>query len=102
VDAPDRVAAIALEAAAGAPCAGCLVVGDGAARWRTAFADLPGVVLAGPGHDHPRAGALARIAARRAAGGEAVDAHALLPVYVRRPDADAHWVERNRVVGGSP
>jgi tRNA threonylcarbamoyladenosine biosynthesis protein TsaB len=75
-----------------------------AARWAVATAGAPGVVsgdpagrsaleLALPGrarfHDAGLlAGAVAALAAERAADGEGVRPHALHPLYVRRPDAE--------------
>lgn len=68
--------------------AGRLVLaGDGALAYRAlAEASVPGVTILDP--VSPLAPAIAAIAERRAALGQAVAPHAIRPVYVRRPDAE--------------
>lgn len=72
---------------------GFRVVGDGAVRHAATFAEVPGFA-ADTWPQHPAASALVEVAVARfaAAGGVAQDL--VVPRYLRRPDAEANWVER--------
>jgi tRNA threonylcarbamoyladenosine biosynthesis protein TsaB len=71
-----------------------LVCGDGALRFRDAFADLDRVELAGPGHAAPSLAALVELAAGRFER-EEFDAPAdVVPLYLRRSDAEIAWDHR--------
>lgn len=72
----------------------CLLVGDGAARYRDAFADLDHALLAGPELAHPSAAVLVGLAHARAVREEFVAPRALAPLYLRDPDAQRHWEVR--------
>jgi tRNA threonylcarbamoyladenosine biosynthesis protein TsaB len=67
-----------------------LFVGDGAlrnqARIREVLGDRAG--FAPPEHHFPRAGIMARLAQARCAGGRALDAALLEPLYLRQSDAE--------------
>jgi len=68
--------------------------GDGAVRYRDDIVTVCGSSVTVATTVPPLAGALGRIAARRA--GEAVLPHAIVPIYVRRPDAE---IARDRQSG---
>jgi tRNA threonylcarbamoyladenosine biosynthesis protein TsaB len=68
-----------------------LAVGDGAARYAPVFADVGGVELAGPGLFHPSAAALVELAHPRALREDFVQPRDLMPLYVRRADAEASF-----------
>jgi tRNA threonylcarbamoyladenosine biosynthesis protein TsaB len=72
----------------------CLVVGDGALRHRAAFADLDRTVVAGPELAHPSAAVLVGLAHARAVREEFVAPRELAPLYLRAPDAQRHWEQR--------
>ncbi|MGD9904629.1 MAG: tRNA (adenosine(37)-N6)-threonylcarbamoyltransferase complex dimerization subunit type 1 TsaB [Vicinamibacterales bacterium] len=77
--------------AGGAP----LVLGPGAARHAAAAGDRPATVA-----DQPLAGTVGRIGGRLHAAGAAGPPHALIPIYVRRPDAEVER-DRRRAAGAS-
>ena len=60
--------------------------GDGAVKYRSAIEATLGASAEIPAGVPPLAGAIARIAAREP--GRAVRPHAVIPLYVRRPDAE--------------
>ena len=72
----------------------CLLVGDGAARYREAFVDVDHARLGGPELAHPSAAVLVGLAHARAVREEFVAPRELAPLYLRAPDAHKHWVER--------
>jgi tRNA threonylcarbamoyladenosine biosynthesis protein TsaB len=61
-----------------------IVIGDGAVRYRDAFAGARGIRIDEP---PPLAGAIGRLAGALAARGAAVAPFAVRPLYIRRPDA---------------
>jgi tRNA threonylcarbamoyladenosine biosynthesis protein TsaB len=65
-----------------------LVCGDGALRFRDAFADLARVELAGPGHAAPSLPALVELAAARFEREEFCAPGEVAPLYLRRSDAE--------------
>ncbi|MDQ6784473.1 MAG: tRNA (adenosine(37)-N6)-threonylcarbamoyltransferase complex dimerization subunit type 1 TsaB [Actinomycetota bacterium] len=73
-----------------------LVVGDGALRYRDAFAAQAGVNVAEADDAHPSATDAARMAATRLLGGNAPgDAGAgIEPLYLRQPDVRIGWAAR--------
>jgi tRNA threonylcarbamoyladenosine biosynthesis protein TsaB len=79
-----------------------LVVGDGALRYAELFAAARHVEVADGGLAHPSAGALVQLAHAQALREEFVSPAEVRPIYLRKPDAEVHWVERSRVVGGAP
>jgi tRNA threonylcarbamoyladenosine biosynthesis protein TsaB len=81
--APEELAAFAERAAAGAPAAPWLAVGDGAIRFRDRL--VPAADVPGDDSTLHRVSALAVCRLARAA--PTVDRDALLPEYVRDPDA---------------
>ena len=95
VSGPDEVASN-LEALGGE----CLLVGDGALRYREHFADLR-AEQADPALAHPSAWALVQLAHAQALREEFVGPDEIHPTYLRKPDAEANWVQRpGSVVGG--
>ena len=78
--------------AAGMP-GGSLLVGDGAARYRTLLG-AAGHQVAGPLLTHPPVSVLARLGLRRLAVGAAVAATAVAPRYLRQADARINWEQR--------
>jgi tRNA threonylcarbamoyladenosine biosynthesis protein TsaB len=71
----------------------CLLVGDGAVRHRTVFADVDHARLGGPELAHPSAAVLVGLAHPRAMREEFVAPRELAPLYLREPDARKHgWV----------
>jgi tRNA threonylcarbamoyladenosine biosynthesis protein TsaB len=75
---------------------GCesLVCGDGGLRFREAFVDLDRVVLAGPGHTAPSLAALVELAAARYEREEFCAPADVVPLYLRRSDAEIAWDQR--------
>jgi tRNA threonylcarbamoyladenosine biosynthesis protein TsaB len=117
VDAPARVAAAA---AALGPDA--LVVGDGPLRYPDVFGEIPPTRLVRGEAALPSAASLVELVAERLAAAGALEragagwptgsgssgeeslgdlfvGDQVRPLYVRPPDAEAHWVERSGVVG---
>jgi len=74
----------------------CLVVGDGAQRYRDIFQSLGGVEVAKEGFRHPNAGSLVELAHARALREEFVTANEIEPLYMRAPDARINWQSRER------
>lgn len=75
-----------------------LLVGDGALRYREAFADLGQVELCDQGLAHPSAASLVQLAHARALREEFVQPWELQPLYLRRPDAEINWITRDGLV----
>jgi tRNA threonylcarbamoyladenosine biosynthesis protein TsaB len=71
-----------------------LVCGDGGMRFREAFVDLDRVVLAGPGHTAPSLAALVELASARYEREEFCAPADVLPLYLRRSDAEIAWDQR--------
>lgn len=65
-----------------------LLAGDGAQRFRDAFADVDRVELAGPGHAAPSLAALLELGAARYEREVFVVPSAVAPLYLRRSDAE--------------
>jgi tRNA threonylcarbamoyladenosine biosynthesis protein TsaB len=72
-----------------------LLVGDGALRYRGAWADLGRVELADQGAAHPSAASLVQLAHARALREDFVQPWELEPLYLRRPDAEINWDTRD-------
>lgn len=68
-----------------------LVVGDGALAHREVFDGIAEVEIADGCFAHPTATALVELAHARAVREEFVRPDQIAPVYLRRPDAQAHW-----------
>jgi len=79
-----------------------LLVGDGARRYPEVFASVSHLEVADAGLAHPSAGALVQLAHALALREEFVSPSEVRPIYLRKPDAEVHWVERGRVVRGAP
>lgn len=71
-----------------------LLVGDGAVRYAEHFADLKGAELADRALAHPSAWALVQLAHAQALREEFVAPEEIHPTYLRKPDAEANWVQR--------
>jgi tRNA threonylcarbamoyladenosine biosynthesis protein TsaB len=72
----------------------CLLVGDGAVRYRDRFEDLTKVELADIGVAYPSASSLVQLAHARALREEWVKPWELEPLYLRPPDAEINWSTR--------
>jgi len=94
VDSPDDVVA-ELEAEPGE----FLLVGDGARRYRSRFEGLAHAEFGDAGLHHPSAEALVELAHPLAVREEFVQPEEIRPLYLRKPDAAANWVERPGGVG---
>jgi tRNA threonylcarbamoyladenosine biosynthesis protein TsaB len=74
--------------------ADALVCGDGALRFRDAFDDVDRVELAGPAHGAPSLSALVELAAARYEREDFCAAAEVVPLYLRRSDAELAWDAR--------
>ncbi len=72
-----------------------LLAGDGALRYREAFADIRRVELADHSEAYPLAGSLVQLAHARALREEFVSPVELTPMYLRKPDAEINWTTRD-------
>jgi tRNA threonylcarbamoyladenosine biosynthesis protein TsaB len=72
----------------------CLLVGDGALRYREEFEGLTKVELADLGLAHPSAASLVQLAHAQALREEWVKPWDLQPLYLRVPDAEINWTTR--------
>jgi tRNA threonylcarbamoyladenosine biosynthesis protein TsaB len=68
-----------------------LVCGDGARRYHSVLVAVPGIVIAGPEHDHPSAEVLVDLAGSR----PALPAEKIVPAYIRSPDVRIGWEKRD-------
>lgn len=68
-----------------------LVCGDGVLRFADEFAQLDRVELAGPAHAAPDLAALAELATGRYQREEFTGAGDVVPMYLRRSDAEIEW-----------
>jgi tRNA threonylcarbamoyladenosine biosynthesis protein TsaB len=73
----------------------CLLVGDGAIRYREAFEGLSRVEIAEQGLAYPSASSLVQLAHAKALREEFVKSWELRPLYLRKPDAEINWVVRD-------
>lgn len=78
----------------------CLLVGDGALRYRDAFEDLSRVEIADQGLASPSASSLVQLAHAQALREQWVKPWDLKPLYLRKPDAEINWSTRDRVGHG--
>jgi tRNA threonylcarbamoyladenosine biosynthesis protein TsaB len=72
----------------------CLLVGDGALRYRESFDGLSKVDIAEQGLAYPNAGSLVQLAHARALREEFVKPWEIEPLYMRQPDAEINWSVR--------
>jgi tRNA threonylcarbamoyladenosine biosynthesis protein TsaB len=72
----------------------CLLVGDGAHRYREVFDGLHHVELVEQGLAYPAASSLVMLAHAQALREQWVKPWDLQPLYLRKPDADANWATR--------
>lgn len=86
LDTPDDLAAELL-----ARGEDCLLVGDGALRYPEVLCAAAHCETTGPLHAQPSAGALVELAHARALREEFEPAAELLPLYIRRSDAEINW-----------
>jgi tRNA threonylcarbamoyladenosine biosynthesis protein TsaB len=73
-----------------------LLCGDGALRFASAFAEVKRTELAGPGHAAPGLAALAELAIARYAREEFCAPDDVLPLYLRKSDAELAWDRKGR------
>lgn len=79
-----------------------LLVGDGALRFASVFRDLSGAEVCTHGITHPSARDLVLLAHHRALREEWVQPWEVAPTYLRKPDAEIHWITRAGVAGPQP
>jgi tRNA threonylcarbamoyladenosine biosynthesis protein TsaB len=72
----------------------CLLVGDGAIRYREVFDGLSKVDVVGAELAHPSASSLVMLAHAQALREEFVKPWDLMPMYLRKPDAEINWTMR--------
>ncbi len=72
----------------------CLVVGDGALRYRDQLDGMTKVEIADESLAYPSASSLVALAHARALREEFVQPGEIAPMYLRRPDAEANWQSR--------
>lgn len=73
----------------------CLLVGDGAVRYREVFAGLHKVEIAEEGLAYPAASSLVMLAHAQALREQWVKPWDLQPLYLRKPDAEVNWQTRD-------
>lgn len=72
----------------------CLVVGDGALRYRELLEGIKKVEIADDSLAYPSAASLVTLAHARALREEFVQPAEIAPLYLRRPDAEVNWQTR--------
>jgi tRNA threonylcarbamoyladenosine biosynthesis protein TsaB len=72
----------------------CLMVGDGALRYREAYEGLRRVEIADHGFAYPSASALVQLSHAQALREEFVKPWEIKPLYLRKPDVDINWQTR--------
>lgn len=72
----------------------CLLVGDGAVRYREVFDGLKKCEIVEEGFSYPSAGSLVLLAHARALREQWVKPWDLQPLYLRKPDAEINWSTR--------
>jgi len=72
----------------------CLVVGDGALRYRDMLEGLTKVEIADASLAYPSASSLVALAHARALREDFVQPAEIKPLYLRRPDAEVNWQTR--------
>jgi tRNA threonylcarbamoyladenosine biosynthesis protein TsaB len=73
-----------------------LLCGDGALRFASTFADLKGTELAGPAHAAPSLAALSELAAARFQREDFCAPDDVVPLYLRKSDAELAWDRKGR------
>ena len=68
-----------------------LLAGDGVLQYEADWKDLKHAEVAGRAHDAPSAAALVELAAARVEREDFVSPHDLMPLYLRRSDAEIEW-----------
>jgi tRNA threonylcarbamoyladenosine biosynthesis protein TsaB len=74
----------------------CLLVGDGALRYRRVFEENHRSDFVEQGFAHPSAGSLVQLAHAQALREEWINPWEVEPLYLRRPDAEINWQSRER------
>lgn len=73
----------------------CLLVGDGAIRYRQLFEEVRRCDIGEHGIAHPSAGSLVQLAHAQALREDFVNTWDLEPLYLRAPDAEINWDQRS-------
>jgi len=73
-----------------------LLCGDGALRFASVFDDVKGTELAGPAHAAPSLASLSELAVARYAREEFCAPDDVLPLYLRKSDAELAWDRKGR------
>ena len=74
----------------------CLLVGDGALRYREVFDGLHQVEVADAELAYPSASSLVMLAHARALREQWVKPWEIEPLYLRKPDAEIGWITREQ------
>jgi tRNA threonylcarbamoyladenosine biosynthesis protein TsaB len=72
-----------------------LLVGDGAHRYREVFDGLARVEIVDAGSSHPSAASLVQLAHASALREDFRPIDEIVPIYLRRPDAEVNWTTRD-------
>ena len=72
-----------------------LLVGDGAHRYREDFDGLARVEIVDAGNSHPSAASLVQLAHAQALREDYQQIDEIVPLYLRRPDAEINWSTRD-------
>jgi tRNA threonylcarbamoyladenosine biosynthesis protein TsaB len=72
----------------------CLLVGDGALRYRERFSKMTKIEVADESLAYPSASSLVTLAHARALREDFVQPGEISPLYLRRPDAEVNWQTR--------
>jgi tRNA threonylcarbamoyladenosine biosynthesis protein TsaB len=73
-----------------------LLCGDGALRFAKVFSDVKGVELAGPAHAAPSLASLSELAVAKFQREEFCAPDDVLPMYLRKSDAELAWDRKGR------
>lgn len=73
----------------------CLLVGDGALRYREAFEGLTRVEIVDAALAYPAATSLVQLAHAHALREQFVNVSDVQPIYLRKPDAEINWATRD-------
>ena len=74
----------------------CLMVGDGAVRYKNAFAEVDQLEMGSLSNAYPSASSLVELAQPRALKEEWIHPSELRPIYLRKSDAEINWDHRPR------
>lgn len=76
------------------------VLGEGVSYHRDAIESVSGVTLLSDPHNQPRAEIVFKLGQAMASHGEFTDIDAMIPIYVRLPEAEEKWQQKHNDSGG--